>query len=469
LVLPFGVVLAALTAAGSGSAARPLALGLEVPNGTDPHLIRTYDRASLTKVQYVRIVVEWASMNPADGVYSWASLDTRVNVAIAKGLQPYVTVYKAPPWAERGSTGRAGSRDPDPADFGKFATALATHFKNRVDTWEVWNEPNLEYFLMPQKASDGSWYSPVLYRNLLNAFEASVHAVDANATIVAGATAPHRKKLSQPGPLRFMRRMLCLSDTNRKVCSNQSHFDAWSTHPYTSGGPTHHAAAPGDVSLGDLPTMKRVLNAGVAAGNVVSASPSVGFWVGEFSWDSNLPDPKAVPSGLHARWVSEALYRSWRAGVTMFMWFTVRDRSIRTAPYQSGFWYCGRASRIDDGSCDSDSYDYGRDARKLSWRAFYFPFVAYAANGRLTVWGRTPGAQPDINVAIQRRTASGWRTVTTATANNVGIFAKIFRSSLRSGSIRARLSSGAYSLGFSLVRPPDRSVNPFGCGGNIPC
>jgi hypothetical protein len=25
------------------------------------------------------------------------------------------------------------------------------------------------------------------------------------------------------------------------------------------------------------------------------------------------------------------------------------------------------------------------------------------------------------------------------------------------------------SVGFSLVRPKDRRVNPFGCGGAIPC
>ena len=40
------------------------------------------------------------------------------------------------------------------------------------------------------------------------------------------------------------------------------------------------------------------------------------FWVTEFNWDTKPPDPKGVPQRLHARWVSEVLFRMWRAGVS---------------------------------------------------------------------------------------------------------------------------------------------------------
>jgi polysaccharide biosynthesis protein PslG len=482
LTLPVGVVLALSVAAGTAGAARPLFLGLEIPNGTDPHITWASDMAAATKVQYVRIVAEWAYIaptkpadaeDPADHAYKWASLDARVQLAVDRHLRPYVTIYKAPYWAERpvGTPGDAGTRNPDPTAFGEFARALALRYAGKVDTWEVWNEPNLTYFLTPQKTG-ASWTSPVLYRNLLNSFGTAVHAVNPSATIVAGATAPFKRNNRQPGPLPFTRRVLCLSSTNRPIagCTAKASFEAWSTHPYTAGGPTHHAIASTDVSLGDLPELRRVLSAGVRYGHVIHANASIGFWVGEFSWDSNLPDPKAVPSGLHRRWVSEALYRAWRAGVSNFIWFTVRDRSIRTMPYQSGFWYCGRATRGDDGTCDKDASNWASSVRKPSWRAFYFPFVAYASRGRITVWGRTPGAAAGVKVSIERRTSSGWRRMTTVNPSPYGIFSKVFRSSLTRGYVRAQvISTGVKSVGFSLVRPRDRIVQPFGCGGSIPC
>ena len=69
---------------------------------------------------------------------------------------------------------------------------------------------------------------------------------------------------------------------------------------------------------------------------------------------------------------------------------------------------------------------------------------------------------------IERKTRSGWRRVTRLRANGYGIFTKTMRTRLRSGSLRARLGSrGEASRAFSLRRPRDRSVNPFGtptCG-----
>ena len=119
------------------------------------------------------------------------------------------------------------------------------------------------------------------------------------------------------------------------TCSARVHFDVWSTDPYTAGGPTHQAHRPNDVSLGDLPEMKAVLDAGVAAGHIVSPQP-VQFWVTEFSWDSNPPDPAGVPAALEGRWVAEALYRMWSAGVSLVVWFTLRDQPVHTEPVPVG-------------------------------------------------------------------------------------------------------------------------------------
>jgi hypothetical protein len=73
---------------------------------------------------------------------------------------------------------------------------------------------------------------------------------------------------------------------------------------------------------------------------------------------------------------------------------------------------------------------------------------------------------------IERKTSSGWKKMTNVTSAGNGIFSKRFSSSVKHGLVRARFGLGPgerISARFSLDRPADRFVNPFGCGGAIPC
>jgi hypothetical protein len=310
----------------------------------------------------------------------------------------------------------------------------------RVRYWEAWNEPN-KVPNRQYKPSAAGWY-----RTMVNTFAASVHSRAGNE-VVAGGLAPFGISTAV-APLAFMRSLLCLSSGRHAhaTCSARVRFDIWSTDPYTAGGPTHHAYRADDVSIGDLPEMKAVLDAGVAAGHIVSSHP-IQFWVTEFSWDSNPPDPAGVPAALEGRWVAEGLYRMWSAGVSLVVWFTLRDQPLHTSPYQSGLYFGGAT--------------LARDRPKPALTAFRFPFVAFRREKKVFVWGRTPTGNRGT-VVVEQRGSSGWRRVTVLAANRVGIFSAEFRTSGR-GSLRARLQSGgASSLPFSLTEPPDRVYQPFG-------
>jgi hypothetical protein len=149
-----------------------------------------------------------------------------------------------------------------------------------------------------------------------------------------------------------------------------------------------------------------------------------------------------VPTPLHARWTAEALYRMWRAGVSVVTWFLTRDQPIRRSPYQSGLYF--------------------RDGRpKLSRQAFRFPLVAFSSGGRVLVWGRTPWGRPG-RVIVQQKTSRSWRSVAFASANEHGIFSRRLAIAPR-GRVRARLADGsAASVPFSLGRPRNCYVNAFG-------
>jgi hypothetical protein len=387
---------------------------------------------------------EFDPADPSDRAYDWTSVDTSLRSVRAHGLTPLVYVSSAPSWAKRtiGGTERA-----DPKQFAAFTLAAVRRYSGataglpRVRLWQAWNEPNK----VPGrqfKNSAAPWY-----RMMVNAFAASVYTRPGNL-VVAGALAPFGHS-TVVAPLKFMRELLCVSTgkSPHATCNDRVRFDVWTTHPYTAGGPTHHALRPNDVSLGDLPEMKAVLDAGIAARHVVSKQRPL-FWVTEFSWDSKPPDPAGVPAALEGRWVAEALYRMWNAGVSLVTWFTIRDHPVGTSPYQSGLYFAGPTA--------------ARDRPKPALTAFHFPFVAFRHPGKVFVWGRTPSSAAE-RVTVEQRGASGWRRVATLRADGAGIFSAQLRLTGK-GPLRARASSPqtTTSLPFSLARPPDRVYQPFG-------
>jgi len=414
-----------------------------------------------TGAKVARFVFSWHNIalnrpavatNPNDSAYNWAHADKQVQAAANNGLQPLVTIMKAPPWAHQPNKKNPEvTRYPDAPAYGDFAEAAAKRYNGtfippgateplpRVRWWMAWNEPNRKYFLLPQFVGT-KVESAVIYRRLVNEFAEGVRAGDPDGRnlVVAGGLAP-LGVTGSPAPIRFMRQLF----------KGKVSFDVWSHHPYTSGGPRHKAAGSGNIALGNLPTMRKLLYANVRAGQV-NTKKKVQFWVTEFSWDTKPPDRHryALPMGLHARWTAEALYRMWKQGVSVVIWFKVRDNPFRTSPYQSGFYTA-------------------RGARKRSLRAFRFPTVAFRQPGRIRIWGRTPTSTPG-KVVIQIRIGKRWRNLTRLRANGNGIFQGSVKTPYRSGLIRARHRTET-SLGFSLTPVPNRYVNPFGCGGGLPC
>jgi len=149
---------------------------------------------------------------------------------------------------------------------------------------------------------------------------------------------------------------------------------------------------------------------------------------------------------LHARWVSEALYRMWSAGVSLCVWFRLDDDPLGVTPYQSGLYFHGASLR--------------EERPKLSFEAFRFPFVAFPDGARILVWGRTPGGKRGRVIIEQQE--GDWTRAAALVADRYGIFSA--RVPHRGdGDLRARLvGEGSTSVPFSLTAPPDRVFNPFG-------
>ena len=291
---------------------------------------------------------------------------------------------------------------------------------------------------------------------MVNAFAKSVHVVDGANVVVAGALDPfgHPKSKKQKwysiSPLTYMRSLLCLSKGAHPhaTCHDAVHFDIWSHHPYTFGGPFGRATLPNDVEIGDLPEMRSVLQAGVRLHRIVSSHP-VKFWVTEFGWDTRPPRPHAAPLGLAARWTAESLHQMWLFGVSLVTWFDLQDRPS-PSPYQSGLYF------------HSSSLKRARSKPVLT--AFRFPFVAYLGRSSVDVWGRdATSAKARATIQLRHGARGSWRTVAYVVANRNGIFrAALKLTATKKDWLRAVAPGSGTSLAFSLTRPHDPHIGPWG-------
>jgi hypothetical protein len=455
------------------------------PRGPEGALMAQRMRAAGSSV--MKIVISWSQIAPAEPPagfaagnpfspgYDWYELDREVNLAVASEQEPFVVLYGAPRWAAGGPATMAGGGiyAPDPGQLAQFARAAALRYDGtraglpRVRYWGVWNEPNVSLFLTPQFQA-GAPVSIARYRAMVDGVAGAVKSVRADNLVVAGELFPNaimRSGLQAIAPLAFLRGLLCMSGRTRPrpTCHTRVSADIVSVHPYTSGGPSDRPANPDNVWIGNLSSMRALIAAAQRSGNLVSTG-AAGLWVSEFGWNTAPPSSRGVPVSLDARWISEALYLMSRSGVSLAVYFGLRDGPPASTIFQTGLYY----------GCPGG---VGCDLPKPGLAAFRFPFVAYATSRRrqVAVWGRTPAGAPGT-VQIQSSTAGGrWRRLNGLRAGGDGLFTgrlqipgkgSIARLTLRAvlvpGSVQAAGTGEAASLGFALKRPPDLRVAPFG-------
>ncbi|HEY2630956.1 MAG TPA: hypothetical protein VGI26_01090 [Solirubrobacteraceae bacterium] len=424
-------------------------------------------------VQFLKLAVSWSAVapinpppgfepaNPEDPSYRWKHLDWVISDAISRRLTPVIDILEPPTWAK--SPPGSSQTQPDLNAFAMFVRAIAsrydgTHFGlPRVSYWEAWNEPNVSLFLEPQ-IEGNTIVSVDTYRTMLNNFASIVHGIHSDNVVIGGALFPNgirRPGITAIAPLDFTRRLFCISAGSKPhlVCNTKVNVDVWSVHPYTSGGPSTLPANRDNIWIADLSSLTSAVQAAQRLGSLASTRPAQ-VWVSEFSWDSNPPDPLGVPVGLERRWVAETLYRAWSAKISMFTWFRLSDDPQNISQFQSGLYFSCPGGGV---SCDSP---------KPAAAAFRFPFVAYTTQRRrLLVWGRTP-AGVRSRVRIQWLEKNRWQTFTTLSTDSNGIFTArplLPRgASSKSAKLRAVRSGGEASPAFSLARPRDIAVTPFG-------
>ena len=227
----------------SGLRPSPVECGLGVSPGArildlGPKALET-EMANIDEVGagWVRIDIDWSRVEPAVGHFNWATTDRVVERAAAHGVRVLGLVAYTPEWARaRGAT--SSHAPPEDVDkFAKFAAIAADRYRGVIDTWEVWNEPNLGWFWEPTP-------NPLRYAELLQASAMAIHSVDPDLIVLHGGLAPAVSDDDEIEPAAFLDRVL--------ATGAGATIDALAIHPYT------YPALPTDPGTGHWNTFTRL-------------------------------------------------------------------------------------------------------------------------------------------------------------------------------------------------------------------
>ncbi|MDW7991783.1 MAG: O-antigen ligase family protein [Anaerolineae bacterium] len=238
---------------------------------------------------WVRQPFPWAQIEPTPGQYDWALWDRITEATSARNLRLIAVLERPPQWA--------GS-PPDPADFARFAGAVAARYGDRIDFYQVWHNPNL-------KDGWGTTPHPAQYAELLRQAALAIRAADSGARILLGSLAPTVER----GPenlseVRFLEELY--------IAGAAPYFDIITAQAYGfETGPEDRRVSEDVLNFSRAVLIREVMEA--------RGEGKKALWVSHFGWNNLPPEWKDVPSiwgtvdeATQAEYTARALERARR-------------------------------------------------------------------------------------------------------------------------------------------------------------
>jgi hypothetical protein len=462
LILPLLAALAALSHASAAQAAGPQ-LGIAddriLFDGGAPAIEAVQQWKSLG-IQQVRLDAMWkqiapnpksqkrpAGFNAADPNatgYRWFALDNAIALLAANGIKPILMVTgPAPYWGSQHPSHKSGTYYPSPSAYGNFARAVATRYAGLVDSYIVWNEPNLAAWLSPQnkcvRHKGCTPLAPRIYRGLARAAYPAIHAADPHATVLIGATSSRGSNLvsasSTERPLVFLRALGCVDAHYKKLRSGQckgfkaATGDGYAYHPHSvllapnRAFPNHD-----DADIASLGRVESTLDKLQRRGRLKATTHRFSLYLDEFGFQTNPPDKIAGVSLSHQdKWLQQAAYMAWRdPRVKLFSQYLWRDDPVIRGTY--GGWQSG--------------VEYANGKAKPALQHFGNPFAVDSAGHRL--WGQVRRRDaPSVTVQRRSKGSKTWKTVKTVRTDSLGYWS--WRTRPAKGASYRYLAGGATS------------------------
>ncbi|MCI0344499.1 MAG: endo-1,4-beta-xylanase, partial [Chloroflexi bacterium] len=137
-------------------------------------------------IRMARESFDWNRLETRKGWYEWAKFDQAVEVARAHNVSLVGRLEYSALWASSAPAGTTTADKPyyppaRTADYVDYVEAVVSRYRDRVHTWEIWNEENSAGFWKPAPSASA-------YASLLKAAYAKIKALDPTATVLLGGT-----------------------------------------------------------------------------------------------------------------------------------------------------------------------------------------------------------------------------------------------------------------------------------------
>ena len=426
-------LLALLVLAGPASASRSMDTSFEAPqdliNVEPAERSAALDDIQSLGVKSLRVVLLWQKVAPEPDAtrrpdfnttdpdsYAWGGYDALLTEAKQRGLEVLLTVSgPVPTWATEDKKKGDHTTRPNRGDFAQFTTAVGRKFKDRVDTWSIWNEPNQPQFLTPQYDSKKRPVSGRFYRALYKAALKGLRSAKVDdPTVLFGETSP-RGTGKVVAPLTFLRQALCVDTKGRlrKGCGKLP-IDGIAHHAYTTrAGPRFRPSGPNDVTIGVLNRLTSLMK---RAGDSKAIAKGLPLYLTEFGIQST-PDPVfgvVQQRQDEYRNLSERI-AYYNPRVKAFSQYLLRDDRPNEDAKSKFSRYPGFESGLrTSGGKDKQAYD-----------SFRLVLSALRKSSRITtLWGLVRPAGKATTAVVEYRSGrrGSWRKLKTVRTNSRGFY-----------------------------------------------
>lgn len=269
-------------------------------------------------MRWVRQQITWKDIEGADtkgdpSRWNWGEVDAIVNSLFANNTHIMLSPVGAPSFYAPN-----GGMPEDPNDFGRFMYALASRYKGKVDSYEIWNEENLA-------SEAGKPISVGKYVQLAKKAYNSIKAADQYAFVVLGALSP--TGVNDPNvaidDAKYLQQLYAFNGGEIK-----SYFDVLGAHPGSNLNPPDTLwpdnPGPGPGWQNDrsfyfrrIEDLRKVM--------VDNGDGNKQMWLTEFGWYST---PNPAPGYEYGRYVSEDLQaqyitRAYQKAAQEYPWMGV--------------------------------------------------------------------------------------------------------------------------------------------------
>ncbi|MCD6289370.1 MAG: O-antigen ligase family protein [Anaerolineae bacterium] len=245
------------------------------------------DRLQAAGVHWLRQRFPWDQIEPAPERFDWTTWDRIIDATSDRGMHLIAVLDSSPEWARRPEDADNPLAPPrERADFGRFVEAFVARYGDRLDVYQIWDEPNIapHWGARPIDPAD--------YLGLLREGFYQVRSGDPHALVLLAALAPN----DEPGgtnlsDLAFLDRIYALG--------GRRWFDIVAAEPYGFNEPPESQAG-----LGRAAALRAIMERHGDARTPV--------WAVAFGWN-------ALPKGWSGRpslWgqVDEATQASYLKG-----------------------------------------------------------------------------------------------------------------------------------------------------------